>query len=231
MATSLSDHTPILIRFPTTTKPRTQFQFCDMWCKHLDSQNIITSALRQEQGLHEQKDKAKRCLEAIQQYIQGDPRNTDLQQWEKEARNHYISIFCSVMNLMRQQSKLEWIKYGDDYTKLFFAIAKQRKIATYVYTITNEDGRQMEGFDQVGKEMLNFYKNLLGKQFTPRSSIDPDVIKNGPVLTIEQQQALTEEFSSLDIKEALFSIPSTKSPGPMVLIVVFTNPHGENLVH
>ncbi|KAJ8419461.1 hypothetical protein Cgig2_005509 [Carnegiea gigantea] len=118
------------------------------------------------------------------------------------------------MDLLEQQSKLEWIKYGDDCTKLFFAKAKQRKLATYIYMIKEEDDRQVEGFDQVGKVMLSFYKNLLRKQFTPRSSIDLEVIKAGPVLSIEHQQALIVEFSTLDIKEALFSIPNTKSPGP-----------------
>ncbi|KAJ8421631.1 hypothetical protein Cgig2_020957 [Carnegiea gigantea] len=67
------------------------------------------------------------------------------------------------MDLLKQQSKLEWLKYRDDCTKLFFARVKQRKLATYIYTIKDED---------IGKVMLSFYKNLLGKQFTPRSSID-----------------------------------------------------------
>jgi len=118
------------------------------------------------------------------------------------------------MDLLKQQSKLEWMKYGDDCTKHFFAKAKQRKLATYIYTIKDGDGRQVEGFDQVGKVMLSFYKNLLGKQFTPRSSIDHEVIKARPVLSIEHQQALIAELSTPDIKEALFSIPNTKSPGP-----------------
>ncbi|KAJ8428177.1 hypothetical protein Cgig2_015618 [Carnegiea gigantea] len=118
------------------------------------------------------------------------------------------------MDLLKQQSKIEWIKYSDDCTKLFFAKAKQRKLATYVYTLKDAEGMQVEGFDQVGKMMLSFYKNLLGKQFTPRSSIDPAVTKAGLVLSVEQQLALTSEFSPMEIQEALFSIPSTKSPSP-----------------
>ena len=98
------------------------------------------------------------------------------------------------MALLKQQSKLEWIKYGDDCTKLLFAKAKQRKLATCTYTIKDEDGRDVEGFYRVGKVTLSFYKNLMGKQFTPRTSIDLEVIKAGPVLSIEQQQALTVEF-------------------------------------
>ena len=40
----LSDHTPILIQFHESPKPPPQFQFCDMWSTHKDSQGIISSA-------------------------------------------------------------------------------------------------------------------------------------------------------------------------------------------
>ena len=92
MANSLSDHTPILINFPPFTKPRTQFQFCNMWDKHPNFHNITKAILSRDQGnplsqlkkfhdnlrpclcmlnknnyadLHEQKEKAKRQLKDI----------------------------------------------------------------------------------------------------------------------------------------------------------------------
>ena len=91
--------------------------------------------------VYEQKDKAKCCLEEIQQQLQSYPRNAKLQQREKDCTSHYISILSSVMDMLKQQSKLEWIKYEDDCTKIFFARAKQRKRATYIYTIKDEDDR------------------------------------------------------------------------------------------
>ena len=78
---------------------------------------------------------------------------------------------------MQQQSKIEWIKYGDDNTRFFFAKAKQRKLASYVYTIKDADSQYGEGFEEVGHIMLKFYKKLLGKQLSSRSSIHMEVIK------------------------------------------------------
>ena len=66
-------------------------------------------------------------------------------------------ILTSILTLRKQQCKLDWIKYGDDCTKFFFAKAKQRKMATYIYTTTNAVGDHVEGFDQVGKVTLPFY--------------------------------------------------------------------------
>jgi len=42
---ALSDHTPLLVQFPATPKPKHRFQFCDMWCGHPDFTKIIDSAM------------------------------------------------------------------------------------------------------------------------------------------------------------------------------------------
>jgi len=132
---------------------------------------------------------------------------------EKKARERYISILSSSMELIKQQSKLEWIKYGDDSTRLFHAKAKQRKLSTYIYNLKNQDGRLVEGFEQVGQTMFNFYKNLLGVQPQPRTPIDMEV-SHGNTLTSEQQVRMCSPFSCKEIKEAIWSIPNHKSPGP-----------------
>ncbi|KAJ8419728.1 LOW QUALITY PROTEIN: hypothetical protein Cgig2_019166 [Carnegiea gigantea] len=67
---------------------------------------------------------------------------------EQEARERYISIMSSSMELIKQQCKIDWIKYGDDSTRLFFAKAKQSKLSTYIYTLKDQNGDQVEGFDQ-----------------------------------------------------------------------------------
>lgn len=38
----------------------------------------------------------------------------------------------------------------------FFAKAKQRKSATYIFTIKDDQGNQVEGFEQVGQVMFKF---------------------------------------------------------------------------
>lgn len=105
------------------------------------------------------------------------------------------------------------IKYGDDCTN-FFARAKQRKLATYIYAIKDGDNRSVEGFEQVGQIMLGFYRKLLGPSSCIRRPLDLKVINLSPMLTREQQLSLCTTFSDKDIHDAVFSIPKTKSPGP-----------------
>ena len=71
--------------------------------------------------------KAREVLEQVQQEFSSQSNNADLKQKEKEVRDQYISITSSVMDIIRQQSKAEWINFGDAITKYFFAKAKQRK--------------------------------------------------------------------------------------------------------
>ncbi|KAJ8419291.1 hypothetical protein Cgig2_000308 [Carnegiea gigantea] len=117
------------------------------------------------------------------------------------------------MSLIKQQSKIDWIKYGDNCTRFFFAKIKQRKPTTYTYSIEDVNGQNVEGFDNVGQAMLQYYKGLLGTQHTRTKQIDKDIIAQGATISKEQQINLCKGFSDQDIQNALFSIPHIKSPG------------------
>ncbi|KAJ8430791.1 hypothetical protein Cgig2_003233 [Carnegiea gigantea] len=90
--------------------------------------------------LRSQQVKAREALEQVQQEFSSQPNNADLKQKEKEVRDQYISITSSVMDIIRQQSKAEWINFGDASTKYIFSKAKQRKLESYVYAIQDEKG-------------------------------------------------------------------------------------------
>ncbi|KAJ8424331.1 hypothetical protein Cgig2_003526 [Carnegiea gigantea] len=86
----------------------------------------------------------------------------------------------------------------------------------FINIVWHEDATRavVEGFDQVGDVMLSFYKDLLGQTSLQRHPIDPGIVLQGKVLSPEQQIDLYKPFTDKDIKDALFSIPNVKSPGP-----------------
>ena len=65
----------------------------------------------------------------------------------------------------------------------FFTRAKQRKLATYIYTIKDSTRTEVEGFEQVGAVMLSFYKDLLGHVAFQTQPIDLDTLIQGSVLS------------------------------------------------
>jgi len=157
----------MLIQFSSSAKPKRKFQFCEMWCKHPDFPKLvdlvtplyITNPLNQLRtvmnklqvllsrlhkdnyvDLKAQQELAREELTRILLLLQDDPLNSRTIHVEKEARSKYISILSSSMALIKQQCKMEWISYGDDNTRTFFARAKQRKLASYIYQIKDDKG-------------------------------------------------------------------------------------------
>ncbi|KAJ8420593.1 hypothetical protein Cgig2_008849 [Carnegiea gigantea] len=213
LANALPDDTPQFPHFPTSTKPKPSFQYCDNWSRHENfwptinsvapivgtspSLQQIGSLLAQMRAklrlfnrdhfadLRSQQGKARITMETVQQALQTDPRNEHLLQKEKEARDRCIAILSSSLSLMQQQSKMEWITQGDLSTRFFFAKVKQRKLSIYIYAIKDDHGKQVEGFKEVGAIMMHFYKRLQGEHPTCRSSLKQEVIDQGQVLSAD----------------------------------------------
>lgn len=62
-------------------------------------------------------------------------------------------------------------------------------------------------------DFLNIYYDLFGKEKT-RVMVDWSVFEEGPVLSLEEQAALTLKISKEEIKDVIFGIENEKAPGP-----------------
>ncbi|KAJ8427302.1 hypothetical protein Cgig2_002214 [Carnegiea gigantea] len=211
MANGLSDHTPMMVYFPTTTKTKNRFQFCEMWCKHHDFNRIVESVV--DSSLPPVTNEALRHLrtKGSDQHSNANPSNSgdsSLFQAESYIRSKYNDILTSSMALMQQQSKIEWINYGDDNSRIFFAKAKQRKLASYIYNIKDARGDLVEGLTRLGRQCNHI------TWISWESRTLSEVVYQGPVLNMDQQLHMCRDFTDLDIKEALICIPNFKFPGP-----------------
>jgi len=92
-------------------------------------------------------------------------------------------------------------------------------MATYIYSIQDENGKSVEGFDQVQQVMHDFYKHLLGRQQCTRKSINMQVIQLGLTLKCEDRIGLCTQISSKDIKDAFFQSLASSHQDLMGLIV------------
>ncbi|KAJ8419876.1 hypothetical protein Cgig2_004415 [Carnegiea gigantea] len=107
---------------------------------------------------------AREDLTRVQQKLIIDPTNQISLQREDIQRNHYIAVMILVPSLVKQQSKADWIKFGDDYSRL----------ATCIYTLQDNSGTQVEAFEEVAKVMSSFYSKLLGKKMIMRNNVNPE---------------------------------------------------------
>ncbi|KAJ8419255.1 hypothetical protein Cgig2_017470 [Carnegiea gigantea] len=238
---SLSDHTSMIIETPACPKPHRMFHFYDTWTKpaflpivkaqleachqyqHGHQLRHLLNRLRSELlqpnrnkfvDLKSQQILAKQALDAIQLQLLEAPLNLDLKQEKALRRDHYIRITSSALNLIKQQSKAEWISQGNDCTKYFFVKMKHRKAETFVYAINDDQGQHHTSFYKVAPVLHQYYHKLLGPSNVDRTPINPQAIQMGTSLTVESQLQLCKPFSEKDIKDATFSISNLKSPGP-----------------
>ncbi|XP_060972430.1 uncharacterized protein LOC133038329 [Cannabis sativa] len=89
---------------------------------------------------------------------------------------------------------------------------RKRKLENRITTFSI--GSHVE--DDCGKvvnHFLNHFKRFMGSRSSVIDEIDLDCIQYGNLLNLEQQVNLIRPFTRKDVKKALFSIHSTKSPG------------------
>ncbi|KAJ8419812.1 hypothetical protein Cgig2_000653 [Carnegiea gigantea] len=146
LANGLSDHTSMMVKFPTTIKLKSRFQFYEIQLRIVIAKlRSLFSKFNRDNfaDLRAQQEKARRDLVSIQMPIQSNPGDSSPFQVESNLR--------------------KLINYGDDNSRIFFAKAKQRKLASYIYNIKDAKGDLVEGFDQVGKAMQTYFMALLGE--------------------------------------------------------------------
>ncbi|XP_019234916.1 PREDICTED: uncharacterized protein LOC109215329 [Nicotiana attenuata] len=114
---------------------------------------------------------------------------------------------------LQQRSKATWIKLGDDNNKYFYSIIKHMKLQQAVTQIQDKHGIMQHDPEKIAMVFVDYYQELLGRKEQGRVKAFGSFLKNDHILTVEEQVQLVRQYNKKDVKEALFRIDSTKSPG------------------
>ncbi|KAJ8423499.1 hypothetical protein Cgig2_023083 [Carnegiea gigantea] len=108
--------------------------------------------------IYEQQAQTRAALVQIQSQLQEDPHNVELLHKENTSRQYYITINQSTISLIRQQSKAEWIGYGDECSR------DETKEGCNLYLPRlNHHDQWVQGFEDVADVVTDYYKDLLRK--------------------------------------------------------------------
>ncbi|XP_074321773.1 uncharacterized protein LOC141658950 [Silene latifolia] len=117
------------------------------------------------------------------------------------------------MSFMRQKSKVEWLKDGDENTGFFHRQIKARHIQNKVLSIKDIHGTLHKEPVLIENAFLEFYTDLLGTS-RQTSSVHIPIVRTGKLITDHQKYLLLRPVTYDEIKKCIFSIPSSKAPGP-----------------
>ena len=117
--------------------------------------------------------------------------------------------------MLQQRAKMEWMKGGDQCSRVFFRKIAQRRTATRILQINDSQGITITEPNAVIHEFISYYQSLLGGDRRQRV-MDLRFLRPWArhIITTEEAGHLLEPFSAEDIKKAVFDIGEDKAPGP-----------------
>ncbi|KAK9681829.1 hypothetical protein RND81_10G030500 [Saponaria officinalis] len=160
------------------------------------------------------------ALHSLQSKLREKPDDPDLIQAEKDTSRDYVRISQAKESFLAQKAKVEWLEGGDDNTAFFHATIKKRRAHYRVTQIQSDAGQLLNNPDDIKRAFEEFYVNLLGccKEVQP---VHVPTIHRGKVMGEELHALLCRAVSGKEVRQAIFSIPGTKAPGPDVIVAKF----------
>ncbi|XP_074297021.1 uncharacterized protein LOC141627693 [Silene latifolia] len=132
-------------------------------------------------------------------------------------------VKCDVQNRLSQcsirtknASVLAWVEhisYEDENTGFFHRQIKARHIQNKVLSIKDIHGTLHKDPVHIESAFLEFYNDLLGTSHHT-SQVHIPTVRTGKVITAHHSSLLLRPVTPDEIKQCIFSIPSSKAPGP-----------------
>jgi hypothetical protein len=115
--------------------------------------------------------------------------------------------------MLRQQTKIDWLREGDSNSAYFHAALKAKHATSTLHTLFKDDGTSIQSQDDIAQEVCDFYRQLMGTRIPSLRKIDITAMREGPQLSMAQRDALIAPVTISEIKNALKGIGDLKSPG------------------
>ena len=111
---------------------------------------------------------------------------------------------------MEERCTIRWIKFGDDNTNFFQAIATERFRRNNIASFRNDAGETVDDHNEKEALLFQTYTDRLGTSRPTEMKFNlPDIIQ--PHANLDQ---LTVPFTHVEIDELIKAMPSDRAPGP-----------------
>ncbi|CAN1806221.1 Transposon TX1 uncharacterized 149 kDa protein [Linum perenne] len=227
-----SDHCPILLQFESNggTKGLRRFYYEKGWKEAEGYQSCVDQAWRRGVGTNENlkmlsksltswkreaigvnKDHIVRLLAQLQN-LNEQTSTPQVQEEERTVRETLRRCWQIEECYWAQRARVKWLELGDKNTSFFHASTVQRRRRNTIRRLMNEDGSWLDEQDEMMQHVTDFYKNLFTEE---RRVVDYSVLQGLPQTVGDTRRAsLDRPINEWEIKNAVFQLGPTKSPGP-----------------
>ncbi|XP_075074296.1 uncharacterized protein LOC142161947 [Nicotiana tabacum] len=236
----ISDHTPMLLTLASSSwTGKVPFRFFNAWTNHQEFIQIMTEVwntknstgtmksiwyklkalkaplkalnVKEFKGIKLRIEAARMELKDIQEQLSNKYSDSLLKR-EKETLLNLENWSMIEENILQQKARAKWIQLGDDNTKYFTAVMKDRSQRKQINEITERYGDRVTDPEGITEEILDFYKSLMGSTTRSLLAINRLYMSNSPRLTQQQRKDLCADVTDQEILESLKAIGNDKAP-------------------
>ncbi|KAL2253036.1 UNVERIFIED_CONTAM: hypothetical protein Sindi_0098300 [Sesamum indicum] len=162
---------------------------------------------------------AKGFLEAAQNLVSANRQEEVFLFLEHCCRMVLAKAAKLEQTMLHQRAKMEWMKDGDQCSRVFFRKIAQRRATRRILQINDEHGITHTEQEAVINEFVSYYRILLGGQ-RRRDMIDIRFLRLWArhLVTEDETNSLLSPFTPSDVEEAVFDIVEDKAPAAWPIV-------------
>ncbi|KAK6141663.1 hypothetical protein DH2020_024605 [Rehmannia glutinosa] len=129
----------------------------------------------------------------------------------KKAQNQYNLLLAQKEDFWKQRAKLFWLKGGDANTRYFHTVASTRNRHNAISSLSTSNRVWLNWENGLGNHITGYFMEIFSSSMV---QCDPIISCVKKKVTSTHNNVLLEDFTEVEIKEALFSMFPDKAPGP-----------------
>ncbi|GKB56870.1 hypothetical protein Tco_0913056 [Tanacetum coccineum] len=130
-----------------------------------------------------------------------------------ELLKDYKEAALDEEKVLRQKTKITWLKEGDKNSTYFHKVLKGRINRYRIMFVCAEDGRRFENYD-VANQFVKHFKGFLWLSHAVTKLNEDDDHLFVSKISEDEANNMIREINKDEIKKALFDIDDDKAPGP-----------------
>ncbi|GJT02461.1 hypothetical protein Tco_0823630 [Tanacetum coccineum] len=235
----ISDHSPSVLSIPSLVKVKPKpFKFFNVsildkrfkdvvregWSSHVSGFDMfrvvkklkglkkpIRKLMYDKGNLHANVIRLRENLDKLQTDLDNDPGNVSIREEEAAAVVAFNEAVLIEEKFLKQKAKITWLKEGDSNTAYFHKMVKSRVSRSRIDVVTDINGAVFQN-DDVANAFINHYEVFLGHAGATTEFDTNNLFSTR--LDANEALDMVRVVSSQEVKSAMFSMGSDKSPGP-----------------
>ncbi|XP_070033019.1 uncharacterized protein [Nicotiana tomentosiformis] len=206
----ISDHFPVKIeQIKNGKNPKKPFKYCNVWSSHLEFQTRVSQVWQTPiEGcmMFQVVKKLKMVKQSLKEF-----NKKFFKDIEAEAAKDREEILLAQLAL--QDNHLDQ-KLQEQERESYLKFRRSSYLAEVYLQQWSKDkeGRLQAEPEIIANIFIEFYQDILGRKGEQRTKAFNSFLKNGNLLSVDQQLRLVKEFTGKEVKKAMFSIDINKSP-------------------